>query len=302
MVWLRFLLLVLTLSTMAGAAVGATRIATLVVEQTAVSQEFQLALENGLRKLMPDAEVREFRTIDQALDWQPKAIVSVGMASLQQLRAGLRRPPVVAALVPRSSYERSALAAEPRTSAVFLDQPEERQLALLSLLPGRPRAVGLISSAASSSSLLRLRSAAQKMQFTLIEEIIGGERDVGQALTSVTGRADVLLALPDPVVFNSQTIQNVLLTSYRARVPLVGFSLAYTRAGAMLSLHSPIRSLAEQVAELVRVAAAGALLPSPQWPHGFEVSVNRQVARSLGVELPPDSVLAERLKQREAAP
>lgn len=302
MVWLRLLLFVLTLSTMASTAVAANRIATLVAEQTPVSQEFHLALTNGLRKQISDVEVREFRTIDQALDWQPKVIVTVGMASLQQLRPGLRRPPVVAALVPRSGYERSALVAESRVSAVFLDQPEERQLALLAVLPGRPRTIGLIGSAASAASLQRFRNAAQKLQFTLVEEVVGSERDVGQALSSVTGRADVLLAMPDPVVFNSQTIQNVLLTSYRARVPLIGFSLAYTRAGAMLSLHSPIRPLAEQTAELVRVAAAGAALPAPLWPRDFEISVNRQVARSLGVELPVESVLAERLKQREGAP
>jgi hypothetical protein len=49
---------------------------------------------------------------------------------------------------------------------------------------------------------------------------------------------DALLAVPDPLVFNSQTAANILAAAYRRRIPLIGFSPAYTRAGALVSLYS----------------------------------------------------------------
>ena len=133
----------------------------------------------------------------------------------------------------------------------------------------------------------------------LVEYSVNDEKDVARAVQEAVGQSEILLAHPDPVVFNPQSIQSVLLTSYRSRVPLLGFSPAYTRAGALASLHSTIPQMAAQAAEMVRTAMQTGNLPAAQYPRDFEVSVNRQVARSLGVDMPPEHVLVERVRQKE---
>jgi len=104
-------------------------------------------------------------------------------------------------------------------------------------------------------------------------------------------------------VFNSYSIQNVLLTAYRQHSPVVGFSAAYIRAGAILGLYSTPAQIGRQTAEMARAVLAGAAVPPPQSPRYFEIGSNPQVARSLGIALEePEALRARLLKQEGLAP
>jgi len=56
--------------------------------------------------------------------------------------------------------------------------------------------------------------------------------------------SDVLLAVPDSEIYNSNSIRNILLSSYRRGIPLVGFSQAYVKAGALCAIFSTPEQLA----------------------------------------------------------
>lgn len=299
---IRFLMAVLLLSAVATRADAV--IVLLATDQKPATQEFIVAFKSTVRRVAPGMAVRDSGEAELGAEPRAKAIVAVGSAAFQTAIRKAGRTPVVAALVPRAGYERllAQQAGNVSSSAVYLDQPEERQLSLISLLPGPPKAVGVMRSLNSALSLSRLRAGAQKYALTLIEETLGPGQDVGSAMQKLIGQVEVILATPDPEVFNQQTIQGILLGAYRSRIPLVGFSPAYTRAGALVSLHSSVSQLAEQTAEMVAAIGSGGTLPGAQWPRRFEVSSNRQVARSLGVELPTDAALAEGLRLRERAP
>ena len=113
-----------------------------------------------------------------------------------------------------------------------------------------------------------------------------GKFNVFSDLQQVLSGSDVFLALADPLVFNSNSIQNILLTTFRAQVPVVAFSPAYVRAGALLALHATPEQAGRQAAGLVLEALRG--LPLPERPvesNDFEVSVNEHVARVFGLQL-----------------
>jgi putative ABC transport system substrate-binding protein len=116
-------------------------------------------------------------------------------------------------------------------------------------------------------------------------------------LEQVLSEAELLLAVPDPLIFNRNTAQSLFLTSYRYRVPVLGYSRSLTRAGALLSLHSSPAQIGRQAAEWVNGAIQGTSvrLPQPAHPAYFSVSINEQVARSLGFSLPPEAELEKRL-------
>lgn len=297
---LRFLIL-LALLLSAGAASAAPLVSLLVADQKAANVEFASAFRKALTRLAPTVEVRETEVFDETSAASPKVIVAVGSQSFLQAIQKSKRAPVVAALLPRYAYERVLQQATGgvATSAVFLDQPEDRQLAMLSLLPGPPDTIGIFRSASNVLSLPRLRAGAAKYRLKLREEQVSAEHDLASAIQNMSAHADVILATPDPAIFSPQTIPGILLSAYRSRVPLVGFSPAYTRAGALVSMHSSVVQLAEQTAEMIRLMVAGGSVPAPQVPSDFEVSINRQVARSMGIELPVEGVLAERIRARE---
>lgn len=230
-----------------------------------------------------------------------QAVVAVG-AKAARAASGETRLPVLNVLLPRRAFER--IAAENRRtadvhrySAVFLDQAPKRQLDLIRLaLPGATR-VALLLGEESEPLYAAFKDAAVEKRLSISAQKANAGQDIFPALQKLLDEADVLLAMPDPAVFSSATIPNILLTTYRRRVPVVGFSASYVRAGAVLALYSSPAQIGAQAADMVRTALATGQLPSPQYPRQFIVDTNPYVARSLGLAIESAAALEEKLRR-----
>jgi hypothetical protein len=227
-----------------------------------------------------------------------RLVVAVGVRAAEVVGASASRAPVLAVLVPRVWFLRTgrALLTEDgrrSASAIFIDQPFERQAALIRLAFPDARRVGVLVTRDHAATLDELEPALRNAQLALVPaRVDAGERLIAP-LENVLREADVLLALPDPQVFNRNTAQSLFLTSYRYRDPVVGYSRSLTRAGALLSLHSSPAQIGRQAAEWIRQALSGGAvrLPAAAYPAYFSVSINDQVGRSLGYTLPPAETL-----------
>lgn len=235
---------------------------------------------------------------------EPQWIVAVGTAAQRGMQNLFARdttpPPLLSILVPRLAFERMADPARLRAgslSAVFLDQPPWRQLELIRLALPNVRKVGMLVGAESKGHLPALERAARERGLEVAAAPVEAD-GLFEALQSVLPNADVLLALPDPAVFNSQTAANILTAAYRRQVPLLGFSPAYAKAGALLALYSTPTQVGVRGGESLRQALAGKALPAPQWPREFVVAVNQDVARSLGFAL-DEALIGQQLRQKE---
>lgn len=232
-----------------------------------------------------------------------KLFIALGTDALKQLLARDLRVPVLAALIPRSGFERvmrEARAPYPVT-VLYLDQPFGRQLDLLRIaLPGAKQ-VGVLWGGESVLQQPVLQSALQArgMQELSGPVVIGGVPSA--SLNAALENADVLLAVADPQVYSSGTVANILLATYRARVPMLAFSPAYVRAGALLSLHSTPTQIGVQAGSIARSLLQGSSLPSALYPVDFTVTVNEHVARSLGLTLDALS-LSDKLRRVEKRP
>lgn len=235
---------------------------------------------------------------------EPQWVVAVGTAAQRGMQDLFARdatpPPLLAILVPRLAFERIADPARLRTgsvSAVFLDQSPARHLDLIRLALPDARYVGILVGGESKGHTQALEKAAKERGLQLVASAVaaGG---LYPALQSLLPDVDVLLALPDPVVFNSQTAANILTAAYRRQVPLTGFSPAYVKAGALLALYSTPAQVGTRGGEFLRQAMTGRPLLPPQSPREFVVAVNQNVARSLGLAL-DESRLGELLRQKE---
>ena len=230
-------------------------------------------------------------------------VVAVGARAAQIALRNAERVPVLCILIPRATFE--ALTAGMRAtelrrvSAVFLDQPFNRQIELIrQIIPGANR-VGVVVGTESSRDTDRLQQMLEVRGMRLTSERITRETELFPALQRVMTDADVFVALPDPRVLNSDTAQNVLLTSYRLRTPVVGYSAAYVRAGALAAIYSTPAQVGTQAAELVRGYFRNTTLPAAQSPKYFSVSINRQVARSLSIDVDEESLVRERIGRAE---
>ena len=234
-------------------------------------------------------------------------VVTVGLSAAQATivrEAALPTPPLtLCLLIPRQSYERlvptRASGRERRLSAVFIDQPLSRQLDLIRIaLPNRSR-VGVILGPSSELLKDELRDRARERGLVPKLADVTEASGVYAALQKVLPESDLLLALPDPVAVNASTAYGLLLTSYRAQVPVIGFSEGMAKAGALLSLFSTASQQGKQGAEIVnRILAGAAEVPAPQYAKYFTVRVNFSVARSLGLRIDEEAALAAALAAR----
>lgn len=218
-----------------------------------------------------------------------KLVVTLGGAALDAVMADRPDAMVLASLVPRVVMDKYRRGAGQRLSALYLGQSFERQLAVLKAAFPDVRRVGILTGPDSVHSLPWLERAAHDAGITLVVERGDGERLRG-GLKGIVAGSDLLLVLPDPQVFNASTIQGILLETYRAGIPMMGISAAYTRAGAVLSVAASPVHLGAETAQMVREFLDGAI-PESRYPLGADVHVNRQVARSLGLDLPSDDSL-----------
>jgi putative tryptophan/tyrosine transport system substrate-binding protein len=266
------------------------------------------AMRDELAAMSPrraDIRVGHWQSLLAAPGKPPQLVVTIGAAAYRgviddnQRGGSLDGVPVLATLVPRALYE--ALSAKTRapTSAVFLDQPVGRFLDLLRMVMPERKHVGVLFGAESAPFAAALAKAASARGLQLSTAHVGGDEELYPALRSVLNDADVLLALPDARVYNTGSLQNILITTYRQRVPVVAFAPGYVRAGATVAVFSSPTQSGVQAAVIVKAFVNGRGLPAPQAAGDFSVAVNDRVARSLGLSIEDASAIADALKRQE---
>lgn len=262
-----------------------------------------------IRAYLDDTSHEVFRVYAEGLTAaslnEARLAVAVGVRAAESLAALPVRAPVLAVLVPRAWYIKTGRArlgdgGHRSASAIYLDQPFERQVKLIRQAFPQLRRVGMLVGTEQGGLVGELDEALRAQRLSLVHATLSGEERLITALENVLSEAELLLAVPDPQVFNRNTAQSLFLTSYRYRVPVFGYSRSLTRAGALLSLHSSPAQIGRQTAEWVSGAIEGVPvnLPPPAYPAYFSVSINEQVARSLGFTLPPEAELEKRLGGR----
>ena len=306
--WLRLLLL------LAWACLAQPALAHLVcVVSNDKSPAFQEAVDSLTQELLRANLARQdiqllssSEFLDPAsLAQDSRLIITLGTDALRQVLSQNGRTPVLAALIPRISFERVLADAghKPQgpVAALYLDQPFARQLDLLHLALPQARRIGVLWGPESQTQQPLLAAAAQARGLELAEGRYSDGQPLITALRSALNGADVLLAVADGNVYNQASTANILLTSYRAMTPVMAFSPAYVKAGALLSLHTTLAQTGARVAALSSHFLQTNSMPASQYPSDFSISVNEYVARSLGLTLDATD-LSERLRKLEKRP
>lgn len=297
-VLLTLLLCLAALPLLAPSAFAFERITVLVSGPSPAGDEFIHALreqldERGKRQLSV-RNITESAPIDKGT-----LVIAVGVQSLQHAARLKQGAAVLGVLIPHPAFERiRATSLHDNLSAILLDQPPARHMHLLRHLLPRADSVGILLGPTSSRVADPFARAARDHKLKPVIATIQAEDELLPALKPLLESTGALLAVPDPVVHQPGTAQTLLLTSYRYKKPVIGYSQAYVTAGALAAVYSRPADIARQAAEIAR-AQPERPLPPPQPPRYFSVGVNQQVARSLGLEVPDDAALTEALIKEE---
>ena len=226
-------------------------------------------------------------------------VLSLGVLAAQTLNRHSLDMPMLFALLPKSSYESYRLGT--KTSAIFLDQPISRQLNLLAISMPERKSIGLLSSDPTDSRLVDIESMAALMKLKVEKEVVSEPKYLIEKLQHILMKSDVYLSLPDPKLINRFSVQQVLLRSYRSKIPVIGFSKAFVRAGATLAVYSTPDQIGTQAGEEISkfLKNPKRYRPTSKYPKYFSVRVNRKVAESLRIAIPIESKLVRQLREHE---
>jgi ABC-type uncharacterized transport system substrate-binding protein len=307
---LRSLLIALILGLLAGLGNAET----LVVIVNGESSAAYTSATNALTQELVNGGISRDAIVPWAVaDWRdkratltPRLYIALGSQATAALLEEKVNVPILVALIPRQSFERilrqSGRKVSAQLTAVYLDQPLARQLALIRAALPHAKRVGVLWGPESKGWAQQLRVVADVIGLQLVEAEFKADSGGFPDLRHFLAASDVFLALADPAVFNSTSIQNLLLSTFRANVPMVAFSPAYVRAGAWLSLQVTPNQVGLQLAPLVQDVLKGGALPDHAIEsNDFEVSVNEHVGRSLNLKADP-SALRLQLRRLEQLP
>lgn len=119
----------------------------------------------------------------------------------------------------------------------------------------------------------------------LLVPVDARNRPPAVTLAELMPRVDVLLALPDPGLYNAETARAILMTSYRQNRPVVGPDEHWVKAGSLATARvDEAAQLAALVAMIDHYRATGALPPPPA--PGAGALVNPHVAEAFLVPVP----------------
>jgi ABC-type uncharacterized transport system substrate-binding protein len=198
-------------------------------------------------------------------------------------------------MIPKVAYEailekRSPQQRPKAISAIYLDQPWGRQLNFIRAALPKHSVVGLLYSPNTGIFIPRLPRG-----ISINAQSVRSPETLFATLEAVLDHSDVLLVIPDSEIYSSNNVRNILLTSYRMKVPLIGISQAYVNAGALCAIFSAPEQVAEQTAATIGTFAERRHLPEPRYSVSFSIGLNQQVAHSLGIPLDSPEAIRERM-------
>lgn len=225
---------------------------------------------------------------------KPDLIFAVGIWALQVVAREATSVPVVYAMVlnPPSVIGTAAK----NITGASMNVPVDQTLRMLKQLGPQIRRVGIVFDRAKTGYLVaRAEAVAREEGMQLVAREIHSAKEAIPALDALGGQGiDALWVLPDETNLAPTVLQQMLLFSYRRKVPLIGLSESQAQMGAVLSLSfASSEDIGRQAGELANSILAGKAPAEIPYTTARRVrlTVNLKAAQKLGMEI-PKSILA----------
>jgi putative ABC transport system substrate-binding protein len=224
--------------------------------------------------------------LSRALAERPALVLALGQEAARSVAALKPAAPVLCALVPFPRKIDGKLLAVPMFAS-----PQRQAQALRQAVPAAKR-VGLVYSPANSRPLAdAYAKAAEAAGLVPVRHEVAGLKDFAGAVRSLVGKVDALWLVPDPSLINAETFKFLVQTSFESKLPLVAYSQAMVKAGALLAVEAEYADMGRRAGHAGRRLLGGDAGAVPEAPDGA-LYVNRRSAGLLGVSL-PDAVRAQ---------
>ena len=220
---------------------------------------------------------------------KPDLIFAVGSWALQVVIGRTSAVPVVYAMVLNPP---SVIGADMKNvTGASMNVPVEQPIRLFKQLGPQIKRIGIIFNPAKTGYLVgRAQRVAREEGLELVTREIGSIKEAIGALDSFQGGIDALWIVPDETILSNAVVQQMLLYSYRQRIPLLGLSDRHAQMGALFSLSfASGEDIGRQAGELAQTILTGRAAGDVPFTNARKVylTVNLKTAQKLGLDIPP---------------
>jgi putative ABC transport system substrate-binding protein len=242
---LKLLAIVLALVSSLAAMTSPAAAARVAVLLTAKAPEYEEALK-GFKEATPH-EIVAVYDMDGDLDRgrkqlaeieakvKPDLIFAVGIWALQVVVSRPSPIPIVYAMVLNPP---SVIGAQAKNvTGASMNVPVEQSMRLFKQLGPQVKRIGVIFNPAKTGYLVkRAQVVARDEGLELVTREISSAREVVGALEAIQDGIDALWIVPDETTLSQAVVQQMLLFSYRRKLPLLGLTDRHAQMGALFSL------------------------------------------------------------------
>ena len=224
--------------------------------------------------------------IRQILTETPNLVLAIGPQATMLADKEINKIPLIFSMI--LSYREFN---NSNFTGVYLDVPARIKLEYIKkILPDTER-IGVIYSSTSDPVFNKILIECNEMKYKLISRKVNSGKEFKDAFKDISEVIDSFLMIPDTRVYFSQSVKYLLLEGIRKKLPVIGLSSSYTKAGAFASLESDYYESGKKAGTIALRIINGTKPISiepiePIEPDHIKLSINLLVAERLGILIP----------------
>ena len=176
-------------------------------------------------------------------------------------------------------------------TGVSLSYPLKTQFRWLKNFFPQKKDVAVLYNPSENADTVRIaKEIGSETGFNLVAIPVLNPKELPYALEQLADKIELLLAIPDETVMSTNTAKEVLLASFRNKVPLIGLSDNWVKSGAFYALSWDYVDLGRQTGVMSQKLLEGAPLQSvsPEYPRKVTYTINAKIAEHMNMEIPED--------------
>nr|WP_305888627.1 ABC transporter substrate binding protein [Methylomonas sp. SURF-2] len=214
-----------------------------------------------------------------------KLTLALGTPATRAALAGVAGTPIVAGLV----LDADELNRNPQVTGVGLNFSADLQWLWLRRLLPDARQIAVLYEPRQGSVLLReLQKLALVEGITLTRAPIGAAADLPAMMQNLPPQLDALWVVDGASAYSAAAVRELLLYSFRNRVPLIGLSAQWVKAGALYALDWDYWDLGAQLADLAADILLKGIPPAalpPRAPRKVRAVLNLKTAEHMKLRI-----------------
>ncbi len=212
----------------------------------------------------------------------PDLVLALGTEGLSKIKR-IKNVPVIYLMVLNPA---SFVSQEKNIKGISIHIPCEKQLDIFrSILPDINR-IGVVYNPERSGVIIkRAEIAAKKMGIRIIPKEIHNSKDVPLKILELQEEVDAFWMLPDISVITPKTIDFLLFTSFRKKIPIFSFSEKYVKMGALVSVGMDPFDIGVQAGEMATKLLKDKNMKNmnPVDARKAVISINLKIAEKFGI-------------------